>query len=162
MKKFSLFLGLLAMSLIFLVGCGSKAVTMDEIPAYPDATALEPGADPVADTLVENMAQDAQIRTDVGVGGQIEQKAYRLPAGATWDDVESFYNDKLGANDWENGLGGIAGNIAGDMMGTVNQANEMMQIGTWSRDKQTLSLVRVAETTDSNGSFLLILSLATN
>ena len=162
MKKFSLFLGLLAISLIFLVGCGSKAVTMDEIPAYPDATALEPGADPVADTLVENMAQDAQIRTDVGVGGQIEQKAYRLPAGATWDDVESFYNDKLGANDWENGLGGIAGNIAGDMMGTVNQANEMMQIGTWSRDKQTLSLVRVAETTDSNGSFLLILSLATN
>lgn len=162
MKKFSLFLGLLAMSLIFLVGCGSKAVTMDEIPAYPEATALEPGADPVADTLVENMAQDAQIRTDVGVGGQIEQKAYRLPAGATWDDVESFYNDKLGANDWENGLGGIAGNIAGDMMGTVNQANEMMQIGTWSRDKQTLSLVRVAETTDSNGSFLLILSLATN
>ena len=150
------------MSLIFLVGCGSKAVTMDEIPAYPEATALEPGADPVADTLVENMAQDAQIRTDVGVGGQIEQKAYRLPAGATWDDVESFYNDKLGANDWENGLGGIAGNIAGDMMGTVNQANEMMQIGTWSRDKQTLSLVRVAETTDSNGSFLLILSLATN
>ncbi|MCB8928329.1 MAG: hypothetical protein H6652_22215 [Ardenticatenaceae bacterium] len=162
MKKFSLFLGLLAISLIFLVGCGSKAVTMDEIPAYPEATALEPGADPVADTLVENMAQDAQIRTDVGVGGQIEQKAYRLPAGATWDDVESFYNDKLGANDWENGLGGIAGNIAGDMMGTVNQANEMMQIGTWSRDKQTLSLVRVAETTDSNGSFLLILSLATN
>ena len=162
MKKFSLFLGLLAMSLIFLVGCGSKAVTMDEIPAYPEATALEPGADPVADTLVENMAQDAQIRTDVGVGGQIEQKAYRLPAGATWDDVESFYNDKLGANDWENGLGGITGNIAGDMMGTVNQANEMMQIGTWSRDKQTLSLVRVAETTDSNGSFLLILSLATN
>ena len=162
MKKFSLFLGLLAISLIFLVGCGSKAVTMDEIPAYPEATVLEPGADPVADTLVENMAQDAQIRTDVGVGGQIEQKAYRLPAGATWDDVESFYNDKLGANDWENGLGGIAGNIAGDMMGTVNQANEMMQIGTWSRDKQTLSLVRVAETTDSNGSFLLILSLATN
>ena len=162
MKKFSLFLGLLAISLIFLVGCGSKAVTMDEIPAYPEATALEPGADPVADTLVENMAQDAQIRTDVGVGGQIEQKAYRLPAWATWDDVESFYNDKLGANDWENGLGGIAGNIAGDMMGTVNQANEMMQIGTWSRDKQTLSLVRVAETTDSNGSFLLILSLATN
>ena len=162
MKKFSLFLGLLAISLIFLVACGSKAVTIDEIPAYPEATALEPGADPVADTLVENMAQDAQIRTDVGVGGQIEQKAYRLPAGATWDDVESFYNDKLGANDWENGLGGIAGNIAGDMMGTVNQANEMMQIGTWSRDKQTLSLVRVAETTDSNGSFLLILSLATN
>ena len=162
MKKFSLFLGLLAISLIFLVGCGSKAVTMDEIPAYPEATALEPGADPVADTLVENMAQDAQIRIDVGVGGQIEQKAYRLPAGATWDDVENFYNDKLGANDWENGLGGIAGNIAGDMMGTVNQANEMMQIGTWSRDKQTLSLVRVAETTDSNGSFLLILSLATN
>ncbi len=162
MKKSIFFLGFLTVLLMLLAACGSKAVTMADIPAYPDAVVLEPGADPVADTLVDNMVQDAQIRTSVGVGGQIEQKAYRLPAGTTWDQVESFYNDKLGADDWENGLGGIAGNIAGDVMNSVNQANDMFQTGTWSRNKQTLSLIRVAETTDSDGSFLLILSLATN
>ncbi|MEZ4590364.1 MAG: hypothetical protein R3D55_04380 [Chloroflexota bacterium] len=162
MKKFLSIAGVLTVLLLVLVACGSKEATIDDIAAYPDAALLEPGTDPVADTLVENMAQDAQIRTSVGVGGQIEQKAYRLPAGATWDDVESFYNDELGADGWENGLGGIAGDLAGDVMSSVNQGNDMMQIGTWSRDKQTLSLVRVAETVDENGSFLLILSLATN
>ena len=162
MKKSRLLLGLLVVLLTLLAACGSKAATMADIPAYPDAVALEPGTDPVADTLVDNMVQDAQIRTSVGAGGQIEQKAYRLPAGTSWDQVQSFYNDKLGADDWENGLGGIAGNIAGDVMNSVNQSNDLFQTTTWSRDKQTLSLIRVAETTESDGSFLLILSLATN
>lgn len=162
MKKPGLFLGVLAVLLVLLTACGSKAATMADIPAYPEATVLEPGADPVADTLVKNMVQDAQIRSSIGAGGQIEQKAYRLPAGATWEQVQSFYNNKLGSDGWKNGLGGIAGNIVGDMMNSVNQGNDMLQIGTWSKNKQTLSLIRVAETTDSNGSFLLIMSLATN
>lgn len=162
MKKSSLCLGLLVVLLILLAGCGSKAATMADIPAYPEATALEPGVDPVADTLVKNMVQDAQIRNSVGAGGEIEQKAYRLPAGTTWEQVQSFYNDKLGTDGWKNGLGGIAGNIAGDVLNSVNQGNDLFQTGIWSRNKQTLSLIRVAETTDSNGSFLLILSLATN
>ena len=49
-------------------------------------------------TLVNNMVQDAQVRSSVGAGGQIEQKAYRLPAGTTWEQVQSFYNDKLGGD----------------------------------------------------------------
>lgn len=162
MKKSGLFLGGLVVLLMLLAACGSKAATMADIPAYPDAVALEPGTDPIADTLVNNMVQDAQIRNSAGASGQIEQMAYRLPAGITWEQVESFYNDKLGADDWENGLGGIAGNIAGDVMNSVNQSNDLFQTGTWSRNKQTLSLIRVAESTDSDGSFLLILSLATN
>jgi len=109
MNKSNLFSGLLVVLLILLAACGSKAATMADIPAYPAATALEPGADPVADT-------------------------------------------------WENGLGGIAGGV----MDSVNQGNDLFQTGTWSRNKQTLSLIRVAETTESDGSFLLIMSLATN
>lgn len=162
MKKSNLFAGLLVVLLMLLAACSSKAATMADIPPYPDAVTLEPGADPVADTLVDNMVQDAQIRSSAGVGGQIEQKAYRLPAGTSWEQVQSFYNDKLGADGWENGLGGIAGNIAGDAMSSVNQGNDMFQTGAWSRNKQTLSLIRVAETVESEGSFLLILSLATN
>ena len=148
--------------LLFLAACGGGTVTVNDIPAYPEAQALEPGTDPVADTLVDNMMQDAQIRDSVNVGGQIEQKAYRLPAGTSWSDVESFYNNQLGDEGWENGLGGIAGNIAGDVMSTVNEGNDMMQTGIWSKGKQTLTLVRVAESVDENGTFLLIMSLATN
>ena len=147
---------------MLLAACGSKAATMADIPAYPEAVALEPGADPVADTLVNNMVQDAQLRSSIGVGGQIEQKAYRLPAGTTWEQVQSFYNDKLGADGWKNGMGGIAGNVAGDIMNSANQGNNVFQTGVYSKNKQTLSLIRVAETGDSDGSFLLILSLATN
>jgi len=162
MKK----IAFLLVFIVLLAACGGGATTMNDIPAYPDATALEPGADPVADTLVNNMVQDAQIRSSAGVGGQIEQKAYRLPAGTTWAQIESFYNDKLSGEGWKSGLngiaGGIAGNVAGDVMNTVNQGNDLFQTGMWSTSKQTLTLIRVAETTDTNGSFLLILSLATN
>ncbi len=158
MKK----LTFLLVILVFLAACGGGAVAIGDIPAYPDATALEPGVDPVADTLVNNMAQDAQIRDSVNVGGQIEQKAYRLPAGASWDDVQSFYNDKLGDDGWESGLGGIAGSIAGDVMSSVNDGNDMMQTTFWSRGKQTLTMIRVAEDVAGDGDFLLIMSLATN
>ncbi|MBP7044651.1 MAG: hypothetical protein KBE23_17995 [Chloroflexi bacterium] len=162
MKKSGLFLGLLVGLLVLLAACGGKAATMADIPAYPDAVALEPGVDPIADTLVNNMVQDAQVRSSVGAGGQIEQKAYRLPAGTTWEQVQSFYNDKLGGDGWENGLGGIAGNLAGDIMNSVNEGNDMFQTGIWSKDKQTLTLIRVADSVTGEDSFFLILSLATN
>jgi len=158
MKK----IAFLLVFIVLLAACGGGAATMNDIPAYPDATALEPGTDPVADTLVDNMTQDAQIRSSIGASGQIEQKAYRLPAGTTWEQVESFYNDKLGSEGWKNGLGGIAGNIAGDVMSSVNQSNDMFQTGIWSKDKQTLSIVRVSDAATSDESFFLILSLATN
>lgn len=162
MKKSGLFLGLLVGLLVLLAACGGKAATIADIPAYPDAVPLEPGVDPVADTLVNNMVQDAQVRSSVGAGGQIEQKAYRLPAGTTWEQVQSFYNDKLGGDGWENGLGGIAGNLAGDIMNSVNEGNDMFQTGIWSKDKQTLTLIRVADSVTGEDSFFLILSLATN
>ena len=157
MKK----LAFLLVILVVLAACGG-AVAIGDIPAYPDATALEPGTDPVADTLVDNMVQDAQIRNSAGVGGQIEQMAYRLPEGASWENIESFYNDKLGDDGWESGLGGIAGNIAGDVMSSVNQGNDLFQTAIWSQGKQTLTLIRVAQDATADGDFLLIMSLATN
>lgn len=157
MKK----LAFLLVILVFLVACSSD-VALGDIPAYPDATVLEPGTDPVADTLVDNMVQDAQIRNSAGVGGKIEQMAYRLPEGASWDDVESFYNDQLGDEGWESGLGGIAGDLAGDVMSSVNQGNDLFQTAIWSQGKQTLTLIRVAQDATTDGDFLLIMSLATN
>lgn len=159
MKKLLLSLAFL----FFLTACGGgAAATVADVPVYPDAVALEPGVDPVADTLVNNMVQDAQIRSSVGVGGQIEQKAYRLPAGTTWQQVESFYNDELGSDGWQSGLGGIAGSIAGDVMSSVNQSNELFQTGIWSKGDQTLTLIRVADSSGGDDAFFLIMSLAAN
>lgn len=158
MKK----IAFLLVFIVLLAACGGSAATISDIPAYPDAAALEPGVDPVADTLVNNMAQDAQVRSSVGAGGQIEQKAYRLPAGTTWEQVESYYNDQLGSDGWKSGLGGIAGNIAGDVMNSVNEGNELFQTGIWSKGDQTLTLIRVADASTGEDAFFLIMSLATN
>jgi hypothetical protein len=63
---------------LLLVACGSgQPVSVNEIPAYPGATVLQPGEDSVADTLAQNVEQDASIRASVGIGGQIEQMAGR-------------------------------------------------------------------------------------
>jgi PBP1b-binding outer membrane lipoprotein LpoB len=159
MKKIVFILGLI----LVLAACsGGTAVTLQDIPAYPEATALQPGVDPVADTLVDNMAQDAQLRSGIGVGGQTAQMAYRLPAGTSWDQVQSFYNDRLGSDGWESGSGGIAGNLASGIMDSVNQDNDLFQTGIWSKGKQTLTLVRVADTATAEDAFILILSLTTN
>lgn len=159
MKKIVFILGLI----LVLAACsGGTAVTLQDIPAYPEANALQPGVDPVADTLVDNMAQDAQLRSGIGVGGQTAQMAYRLPAGTSWDQVQSFYNDRLGSDGWESGSGGIAGNLASGIMDSVNQDNDLFQTGIWSKGKQTLTLVRVADTATAEDAFILILSLTTN
>ncbi len=159
MKQIAFLLGFI----LVLAACsGGTAVTLQDIPAYPEATALQPGADPVADTLVDNMAQDAQLRSGIGVGGQTTQMAYRLPAGTSWDQVQRFYNDQLGGTGWKSGPGGMAGNLASGIMDSVNQGNDLFQTGTWSKGKQTLTLVRVADNATAEDASILILSLTTN
>ncbi|HNB52906.1 MAG TPA: hypothetical protein PK530_13235 [Anaerolineales bacterium] len=144
-----------------LAACGAKPVTIADLPVYPNATALNPGDDPVADTLVQNMAQDAQIRTSVGVGGSIEQKAFRITSDASWDAVNKFFTDELTGNGWESGMGGPGGDIAGDILNQVNADNDVFQTAIFSKGKQSLTIMRVADPTNPD-SLYLILSLATN
>lgn len=147
--------------LLVLAACGSSTLTLSDIPAFTGATELVPGEDPIADTMVQNMQQDAQLRTQVGVGGSIEQKAYRLPSDASWDAVKSFYADALEGDGWNSGLGGPGGNLASDIMDSANAANELFQTAVWSRGDQNLTVVRTADPTDEANVFL-ILSLANN
>lgn len=160
-KSFTRHILPLLLLVFVLAACGSKPVTLADIPAYPEATLLKPGDDPVADTLAQNMAQDAQIRTSVGVGGGIEQQAYRLPAGASWDAVSKFYTDELTAAGWKVGLGGPGGDIAGDIMNQVNTENSIFQTTIFSKGKQTLTLIRTADPLNAEAQYLLF-SLATN
>ena len=162
MKSKGLFVFVLLALLAFLLAaCGGEPATVSEIPAYPDATALQPGEDPIADTLVSNMEQEANLRTNIGVGGSIEQMAYRLPAGTTWDQVKSFYDGELDSAGWESGMGGPGGNLASDIMESANTGNELFQMASWNKGDQILTLIRNINPTDESQVYL-IMSLNTN
>lgn len=151
----------LMLFVFILAACGAKPATIADLPVYPNATALNPGDDPVADTLVQNMAQDAQIRTSAGVGGSIEQKAFRVGADASWDAVNKFFTDELTGNGWQSGMGGPGGDIANDIMNQVNTDNDLFQTTIFSKGKQSLTIVRMTDPSNPEAVYL-ILSLATN
>jgi hypothetical protein len=150
---------MLALSML-LSACGSKPVALADLPVYTGATELKPGESNIADTLQSNGQQDAAMRQAVGTGGSTEQKGFDLPAEATWDQVKSFYTDKLKASGWNEGMGGPAGSMASDIMNQANAGNELFQTALYSKDKQTLTVIRVADPTDTS-KVQLILSLST-
>ena len=146
---------------VVLSACGSDPVTVSDLPVYPNAVALEPGDDPVADTLANNAQQDAALRSNIGVGGSVEQKAFRLPEGTTWEQVKSFFDGELDSAGWESGLGGVGGDLANDILNSANAGNELFQTTIYSKDKQNLTVFRMADALNPNQPYL-ILSLATN
>jgi hypothetical protein len=153
-------LGVLAIFLFIMPGCGSN-VTSGDLPEYPGATQLKPGESAMGSTLAQNMKQDAAVRQAAGTGGKIEQMGFKLPAESTWEQVKTFYDQELRAKGWESGLGGVAGNFVdiNAVMGAVNQGNDMAQTAIWSKGKQTLTVVMVISPADRKQREL-ILSLA--
>lgn len=150
-----------ALFLLLLAACGSPTASLSDIPAFTGATELVAGEDPIADTMVQNMQQDAELRTQIGVGGSIEQKAYRLPTTASWDTVKSFYATTLEGDKWESGLGGPGGNLASSIMESASAGNDLFQTAVWSRGKQNITIVRTVDPTNAENVFL-VLSLANN
>lgn len=158
----TLFVIILLISLIaVLAACGGAAAVVGDMPVYPDATALEPGQDPIADTLVQNMQQDASLRANIGVGGQVEQMAYRLPVGTTWTQVKGFYDAELDAAGWKSGMGGPGGDLASSIMESASTGNDLFQTALWSKGKQTFTLIRNVNPTNTDEVYL-IMSLNTN
>ena len=147
--------------LVVASGCGSKAASAADLPLFPGAVELKPGEDPIADTLAKNMEQDASLRQNIGVGGKIEQKVYRLPADGTWEAVKAFYDKELDAVGWKAGMGGIGGDIANQALESVNQSNEMFKTTMYSKGKQVFTIFRLLETPDATQAYLII-SLNTN
>ncbi len=147
-------------SALLLGACGSKPVAIADMPVYPGATELKPGESNIADTLKTNGQQDAAMRQAAGVGGSTTQKGFNLPTDAKWDQVKVFYTDKLTASGWTVGMGGPGGNIASQVMDQANQANTLFQTAIFSKDKQTLTVMRVVDPTDA-AKVQMILSLST-
>jgi hypothetical protein len=130
-----------ALILLSLAACGGSApAKLSDIPVYPEATQLQPGQNPMADTLAKNVQQAANM------GANIDQKIFTLPKEASWDQVKKFYSDKLTADSWS------ASNIP-------IPDNDMFKMTLWTRGSQSLTVAQITEPV-SKDSFLLF-SLAT-
>lgn len=152
---------LVAYLTIVLVACGGKESTASDLPVYPDAILLQAGDDPLADTLIQNAEQDANLRSSLGVGGSIEQVAYKLPAGTSWEEVKAFYGSELEDDGWKSGMGGPGGDLASNMLESVNASNEFLQTGSWNKGNQIITVVRNVGAIDG-GEVYLIVSLNSN
>ena len=146
-----------------LLSCGGKPAAMTDIPVYPGAVELKAGASAIGDTLNQNEQTDAAMRQAMNAGGKIEQQAWQLPAGTTWPEVKSFYEEKLQAVGWQSGLGGVAGGFAdvNKMMDAANQSNPISQTMILTKGKQSLTLLMLADPLNKEGKQLIV-SLATN
>ena len=130
--------------LLFQPACGGNTASGD-LPKYPGAIELKAGESASGNTLAQNMNQDAAIRQAMGAGGKIEQRGFKLPEDASWEQVKSFYDKELKAGGWESGLGGVAGGFVdiNAVMGAANQSNDLFQTAIWSKGKQTLTMAMV-------------------
>jgi hypothetical protein len=82
--------------LLLVVACGVQPILIDDLPIYAGATALQPGQNSLADSLVTTMKQSAGEQ-----GLNAEFRLFSLPAGTTWDDVQQFYSQEMARLKWK-------------------------------------------------------------
>ena len=128
---------LIALAMLSIAACGGAAApaTLGDIPVYPNATALQPGQNPMADTLAKNVQQAGAM------GAKLDQKIFTLPKDASWDQIKGFYSDKL------TGAGWSAANLP-------IPDNDMFKMTLWTRGSQNLTVGQLTEPI-SKDSFLL-------
>jgi hypothetical protein len=127
---------LVACSLVALVACGGSApATLADIPTYTGAKALQPGENPMADTLAKNVQQSAAM------GSKLEQKIFSLPKDADWAAIKSFYTEKLTSAGWAN-------------TNVPIPDNDMFKMTLWKKGTQNLTVAQLTEPI-SKDTFLL-------
>jgi hypothetical protein len=142
---------ILTICALLLAACGgSPPATLADIPAYPGTVELKPGESNIADTLAKNNQTDAALRTQLGTGGKTEQKGYGLPKDAKWDQIKSFYDEKLKAGGWS------TNSLVSGIMEQANQGNSLFQTANWQKDKQNVTIVRVTSPLNAYDKQLLI------
>ena len=149
-----LFAAILTICALLLAACGgSPPATLADIPAFPGAAELKAGDSNIADTLANNNQADAALRAQLGTGGKTEQKGFSLPSDAKWDQIKSFYDEKLKASGWG------TNSLVSGIMEQANQGNDLFQTANWQKDKQNVTIVMVTSPTD-NAQKQLIVSLS--
>lgn len=88
-------LGVMLVLFATLAACGGEPVAFTEIPVHPNATPLQSGSNPLADS-VGNSFREAVSQENVAVDMQL----YALPTDMNWEDVKGFYEAQIG-EEWE-------------------------------------------------------------
>ena len=150
------FVALIAVLALSACGGGSSPVTVNDIPAYPGANALQPGDSKMADQLAKNSQQITAMSQSLGAGGKTEQKGFSLPQDASWDAVKKFYDDKLGSAGWA-----APNSTVANVLAQTNSQNDVFQVAIYQRGNQSLSVIRMTSDPTTKDE-MLVLSLSTH
>lgn len=92
-----------ALAALALAACGGEPIALADIPAYPAASELAPGQNPLVDSLAETMRSSSS-------GPGVEVRAYELPADTALEQADQHYADALPGAGWERANELAAGN----------------------------------------------------
>jgi hypothetical protein len=134
-------IALAAFAILSLAACGGGGApaTLNDIPTYPNATALKPGENPMADTLAKNVQQAGAM------GAKLDQKIFTLPGDTSWDKLKGFYTEKL------TGAGWTATSLP-------IPDNDMFKMTLWTKGSQNLTVAQLTEPISKNNFLLFSLS----
>jgi hypothetical protein len=142
---------LLTTCALLLAACGaSQPATLADIPAYPGAVELKPGESKLGDTLAKNNQTDAALRAQLGTGGKTDQKGYSMPKDAKWDQVKSFYEQKLTAGGW------ATNSLVSGIMEQANQGNDLFKTANWQKGSQNVTIVLVSSPVNADEKELIV------
>src|ERR1700741_1863504 len=125
-RIFTLVLALLFALALAACGGGGAPTTLNDIPTYPNATALKPGENPMADTLAKNVQQAGAL------GAKLDQKIFTLPKDASWDQIKGFYSEKLTGGGWAS-------------TNLPIPDNDMFKMTVWTKSGQSLTIGQITE-----------------
>ncbi len=141
---------LAALSLIGMTACGmaqsilpgaAQPVGIDDLAVYPGTTLVKPGQNPIADQAAKNSQQAAPA------GGKREDRVFALSKDVTWNQVMSFYNDKLKGAGWQS-------------LNLVPNDQGIAKVATWLRGlgagRQSIVVTELDLSQVNQGTFLML------
>lgn len=153
---------LCACGIIFLSACGStgggrviggQPMAISELPTYPGATELKASESKIVEALFGAAQRETPPFIGLGIEVDKAQRDFSVPKETTFEDIKSFYVDKLRAYGWREDP---AMRVFTD---NANTNAKNMQGAVWVRVDQTLLIVLASGAT---GEKELTLSLATH
>jgi hypothetical protein len=151
--------------LFLLWSCGNKPVSLEDIEVYPGAVVLKAGESRTGDTLAKNVKTHKDLTESMGsLAGstQLDQRGFQLPEDTQWNEVKTFYEEKLSKSGWTLGLGGVAAQFVdvNKMMESGSDENSMTHTVIFSKGNQKLTVIMTTSPVNKKDK-TLILSLTT-
>lgn len=133
---------------------GGQLVQIGELPTYPGATPMDTNASQIIGPIFNAAQQEAPPFIGLGIEVGKAYQVFQVPSETTFEDVKSFYADKLQSAGWRQD-GGMR-----VLLAQLNATNPNLHGGIWVRVDQTLLLALATD--PQTGNKELMVSLATH